>query len=74
MVSKQRKLAKEEKMAKTRNRIKKMHFQKQHRNTELEPLSQDDKYIETLSRYCYKDIGRTLNEKIPRNLAPQIAT
>ena len=66
-----RKLAKVEKMAKTRNRIKKMHFQKQHRNTELEPLSQDDKYIETLSRYCYRNIGRTFNEKIQRNITPQ---
>ena len=37
---------KEEKMARTRNRIKKMNFQIQERRVEeLTPLSDDDKYI-----------------------------
>jgi hypothetical protein len=37
---------KEEKMAKTRNRIKNMNFQIQERKVEeLSPLSDDDKYI-----------------------------
>ncbi|HIG57788.1 MAG TPA: hypothetical protein EYQ21_00080 [Flavobacteriales bacterium] len=59
-------------MAKTRNRIKKMRFQKQHRIYELEPLSENDKYIETHARYSYKDLmGKQLNEKIPRNITPQ---
>ena len=37
---------KEEKMARTRNRIKKMNFQNQKRRIDkLKPLSEDDKYI-----------------------------
>ena len=53
------------KMAKARNRINKMHFQKQARRCEpLEPLSEDDKYIVQMSGY--KKGLRTTNEKIPR--------
>jgi len=53
------------KMAKARNRINKMHFQKQARRCEpLEPLSEDDKYVVQMSGY--KKGLRTTNEKIPR--------
>ena len=53
------------KMAKARNRINKMHFQKQARRCEpLEPHSEDDKYIVQMSGY--KKGLRTTNEKIPR--------
>tara|TARA_Y100000034_G_C6618127_1_gene269383 strand:- start:250 stop:429 length:180 start_codon:yes stop_codon:yes gene_type:complete len=53
-------------MARTRKRIKKMHFQKQARNCEpLEPLSEEDKYIVKMSGYKKGLIGQT-NEKIPR--------
>ena len=56
---------KEEKMAKTRNRIKKMNFQIQERKVEgLTPLSEDDKYIIEMAGY-QKLIGRT-HENIPR--------
>ena len=56
---------KEEKMAKTRNRIKKMNFQIQERKVEeLTPLSEDDKYIIEMGGY-QKLIGRT-HENIPR--------
>ena len=56
---------KEEKMAKTRNRIKKMNFQIQERKVEeLTPLSEDDKYIIEMAGY-QKLIGRAY-EDIPR--------
>ena len=56
---------KEEKMAKTRNRIKKMNFQIQERKVEeLIPLSDDDKYIIQMAGY-QKLIGRAY-EDIPR--------
>ena len=56
---------KEEKMAKTRNRIKKMNFQIQERKVEgLTPLSDDDKYIIQMAGY-QKLIGRAY-EDIPR--------
>ena len=49
---------KEEKMARTRNRIKKMNFQIQERRVEeLTPLSDDDKYIIAMAGY-QKLIGR----------------
>jgi len=52
-------------MAKARNRINKMHFQKQARRCEpLEPLSEDDKYVVQMSGY--KKGLRTTHEKIPR--------
>jgi len=56
---------KEEKMARTRNRIKKMNFQIQERRVEeLTPLSDDDKYVIEMAGY-QKLIGRT-NENISR--------
>ena len=55
---------KELKMAKTKNRIRKMTFQKQHRNINFEPLSENDKYI--IKTAGYKREGRTLNEILPR--------
>jgi len=42
---------KEDKMAKTKNRIKKLNFQRQERRVELEPLSENDKYIIEMSGY-----------------------
>ena len=56
---------KEEKMAKSQNRIKKMNFQIQKRKIEeLTPLSDDDKYVIEMAGY-QKLIGRS-NENIPR--------
>jgi len=56
---------KEEKMAKTRNRIKNMNFQIQERKVEeLTPLSDDDKYIIEMAGY-QKLIGRQ-HENISR--------
>ena len=56
---------KEEKMARTRNRIKKMNFQIQERRVEeLTPLSDDDKYIIAMAGY-QKLIGKDY-EDIPR--------
>jgi|TARA_A100000164_G_scaffold333363_1_gene323860 hypothetical protein len=56
---------KEEKMAKSQNRIKKMNFQIQERRVEeLTPLSDDDKYVIEMAGY-QKLIGRS-NENIPR--------
>ena len=53
-------------MARTKQRINKMHFQKQSRSHEpLEPLSKEDKYIVKMSGYKKGLIGRT-NEKVPR--------
>ena len=57
---------KEEKMARTRNRIKKMNFQIQERRVEeLTPLSDDDKYIIELVGYR-KDTLRSNYEDLPR--------
>ena len=57
---------KEEKMAKTRNRIKKMNFQIQERKVEeLTPLSEDDKYIIEIAGYR-KDTLRSNYENLPR--------
>ena len=42
---------KEDKMAKTKNRIKKLNFQQQERRAKLEPLSDNDKYIIEMSGY-----------------------
>jgi len=56
---------KEEKMAKTRNRIKQMNFQIHERKVaELAPLSDDDKYIIEMAGY-QKLIGRQ-HENISR--------
>ena len=52
-------------MARTKNRIKNMTFQKQTRNIQpLEPLSEEDKYVVKMSGY--KKGLRTTHEKIPR--------
>ena len=38
-------------MAKTKNRIKKLNFQRQARKVELQPLSDNDKYIIEMAGY-----------------------
>ena len=60
----QRNQRKELKMARTKNRIKKMTFQKQERTFHYEPLSDDDKYI--IEMAGYKRQGLTKNEDIHR--------
>ena len=55
---------KEIKMARTKNRIKKMIFQTQERTLHYEPLSDDDKYIIEMAGY-QKLIGRQ-HENISR--------
>ena len=57
-------MRKEEKMAKTKNRIKKMNFQTQTRGI-LQPLSDDDKYIIEIAGYR-KDTLRSNYENLPR--------
>ena len=51
-------------MARTKNRIKKMTFQKQERSFNIAPLSEDDKYI--IEMAGYKRQGLTENEDIQR--------
>ena len=51
-------------MAKTKNRIKKMNFQKQSRK--YEPLSDNDKYIIRLAGYRKQEIRGRLDEDILR--------
>ena len=51
-------------MAKTKNRIKKMNFQKQTRK--YEPLSDNDKYIIELIGYNKRELRGQLNEDISR--------
>jgi|TARA_B110000967_G_C18877733_1_gene559340 hypothetical protein len=54
-------------MARTKNRIKNMTFQKQTRNIQpLEPLSEEDKYVVKMSGYKKGLMGQQSNEKIPR--------
>ena len=60
----QKKLRKEDKMAKTKNRIKKMNFQTKARS-EMPELTEDDKYILEMSGYR-KGIGRLPNENLQR--------
>ena len=60
----QRKLRKEDKMAKTKNRIKKMNFQTKARS-EMPELTEDDKYILEMSGYR-KGIGQLPNENLQR--------
>lgn len=55
---------KEIKMAKTKNRIKKMTFQTQGRTLNYEPLSDNDKYI--IEMAGYRKQGLTSNENISR--------
>lgn len=53
-------------MAKTKNRIKKMTFQKQNR-TYTTPISDDDKYVIELAGYRNRQLmENTQYEKIPR--------
>ncbi len=58
------KLRKEAKMAKTKNRIRKMTFQTQERK--YEPLSDNDKYIIKMIGYQKELTGRQSNEDISR--------
>ena len=55
-------------MIKTKNRLKKMNFQKQSRtkSSEYEPLSDNDKYIIRLAGYRKELRNRTTNENISR--------
>ena len=57
-------MKREIKMAKTKNRIKKMNFQKQTRK--YEPLSDSDKYIIELAGYRKELRGITNDEDISR--------
>ena len=57
-------MKRETKMAKTKNRIKKMNFQTQSR--EYEPLSDNDKYIIQLAGYRKELRGRIPDENISR--------
>ena len=52
-------------MAKTKNRIKKMNFQKTNRVSKLEPLSDNDKYIIEMAGYK-KDLIGQANENLSR--------
>ena len=58
------KLRKEVKMAKTKNRIRKMTFQTQERK--YEPLSDNDKYAIEMIGYQKELMGRQSNEDISR--------
>ena len=51
-------------MAKTKNRIKKMNFQKQSR--EYEPLSEEHKYIIQMAGYKKELTGRISDEDVSR--------
>ena len=51
-------------MAKTKNRLKKMNFQKQSRK--YEPLSDNDKYIIRLAGYRKQELRGQLDEDILR--------
>ena len=69
MLNKSR-MKRNEKMTRTKNRIKKMNFQKQERK--YLPLSDEHKYVVEMSRYgrCIQNrgelIGLEQDEKIPR--------
>ena len=52
-------------MAKTKNRIKKMNFQRTNRVSKLEPLSDNDKYIIEMAGYKKELIGQA-NENLSR--------
>ena len=58
------KLRKEAKMARTKNRIRKMTFQTQERK--YEPLSDNDKYAIEMIGYQKELMGRQSNEDISR--------
>ena len=57
-------MKRETKMAKPKNRIKKMNFQTQDRK--YEPLSENDKYIIELVGYRKQELKGQLNEDILR--------
>ena len=57
-------MKRETKMAKTKNRIKKMNFQTQ--NRKYEPLSENDKYIIEAVGYRKQELRGRLNEDILR--------
>ena len=62
------------KMAKARNRINKMHFQKQARRCEpLEPLSEDDKYVIEMAGYRKTEgkLDEALQRTTGRSTRPQ---
>lgn len=54
------------KMAKTKNRIKKMTFQTQERKLDYTPLSEDDKYIIEMAGYRKQGHNDNDNEDISR--------
>ncbi len=58
------KMRKEDKMARTRNRIRKMNFQTQGRK--YEPLSEEHKYIIQMAGYKKELTGRISDENISR--------
>ena len=63
---------KEDKMAKTKNRIKKLNFQRQERRVELQPLSDNDKYIIEMSGYRKGQMhDETLQRITGRSARPQ---
>ena len=61
-ISNKQQMKRETKMAKTKNRIKKMNFQTQDRK--YEPLSENDKYI--IEAAGYRKQGHNDNEDISR--------
>ena len=63
-------MKRETKMAKTKNRIKKMNFQKQTR--EYEPLSENDKYVIELAGYRKQELRGLSNEDISRTTGRSI--
>ena len=63
-ISNKQQMKRETKMAKTKNRIKKMNFQTQ--NRKYEPLSENDKYIIELVGYRKQELKERINEDILR--------
>ena len=60
-------MKRETKMAKTKNRIKKMNFQTQSREYEpLSDISDNDKYIIQMAGYRKQELKGRLNEDISR--------
>ena len=63
-------MKRETKMAKTKNRIKKMNFQTQ--NRKYEPLSENDKYIIEAVGYRKQELRGQSNEDISRTTGRSI--
>ena len=63
-------MKRETKMAKTKNRIKKINFKTQTRK--YEPLSENDKYIIELVGYRKQELRGRLNEDISRTTGGSI--